>query len=43
MSLQGMVPIPVGQIESVSAGTDGEITWVVYWVPLDAGATLVAA
>jgi hypothetical protein len=43
MSLQGMVIIPVGQIESVSAGTDGEITWVVYWVPLDAGATLVAA
>jgi hypothetical protein len=35
--------IPVGQIESVSAGTDGEITWVVNWVPLDNGATLVAA
>jgi hypothetical protein len=43
ISLAGIVPIPVGQIESVSAGTDGEITWVVYWVPLDSGATLVAA
>lgn len=34
---------PVGQIESVSAGTDGEITWYVTYVPFDAGATLVAA
>lgn len=32
-----------GQIESVSAGTDGVISWVVTWVPLDDGATLVAA
>ena len=43
MSLTGVVPIPVGQIESVSLGTDGEITWVVTWIPLDDGATLVAA
>jgi len=43
IGLAGVVPIPVGQIESVSAGTDGEITWVVEWRPLDAGATLVAA
>lgn len=43
MSLTGVVPVPVGQIESVSAGTDGEITWVVTWIPLDDGATLVAA
>ncbi len=43
MSLQGVVPIPVGQVESVSAGTDGEITWVVTWIPLDDGASLVAA
>lgn len=42
-SLTGIVPIPVGQIESVSAGTDGEITWTVFWVPLDDGATLAAA
>jgi hypothetical protein len=34
---------PVGQVESVSAGTDGEITWHCYWVPLTVGATLVAA
>lgn len=41
--LTGTLIIPVGQIESVSAGTDGEITWVVFWIPLDDGATLVAA
>lgn len=41
--LTGQVPIPIGQIESVSAGTDGAILWVVHWVPLDDGATLVAA
>lgn len=32
-----------GQIESVSAGTDGAILWVVTWVPIENGATLVAA
>jgi hypothetical protein len=32
-----------GQIESVSAGTDGVILWVVTYVPVEAGATLVAA
>lgn len=32
-----------GQIESVSAGTDGVILWYVSWVPIDDGATLVAA
>lgn len=42
-TLTGGLVVPVGQIESVSAGTDGEITWVVTWVPLDTGATLVAA
>lgn len=35
--------IPVGQIEHVSAGTDGAITWYCTWVPLTSGATLVAA
>jgi hypothetical protein len=39
----GVLVLPVGQIESVSAGTDGAITWYVQWVPIDAGATLVAA
>jgi hypothetical protein len=35
--------IPIGQIESVSAGTDGVILWQATWVPLVEGATLVAA
>lgn len=33
----------VGQIESVSAGTDGVILWTVTWFPVEDGATLVAA
>jgi len=39
----GYLVLPIGQIESVSAGTDGVITWYVSWVPVDVGATLVAA
>jgi hypothetical protein len=35
--------LSIGQIESVSAGTDGVISWYVCWVPLTDGATLVAA
>lgn len=35
--------LTIGQIEHVSAGTDGKITWNVCWVPLTDGATLVAA
>lgn len=35
--------LTTGQIEHVSAGTDGVITWNVTWVPLTVGATLVAA
>lgn len=36
--------LPIGQIESVSAGTDGVITWYVTWVPYSSdSATLVAA
>lgn len=35
--------LTIGQIEHVSAGTDGAITWYVTWVPLTTGATLVAA
>lgn len=35
--------LPVGQIEHVSGGTDGVISWYVTWVPMDEGATLVAA
>ncbi len=32
-----------GQIESVSAGTDGVILWSLTYVPLDDGASIVAA
>lgn len=39
----GVLILPVGQIESVSAGTDGEITWYLTYVPYDSGATVVAA
>lgn len=35
--------LSIGQIESVSAGTDGVISWYCGWVPLTDGATLVAA
>ena len=35
--------ISTGKIQSVSAGTDGVITWVVTWIPLTDGATLVSA
>lgn len=35
--------LQTGQVESVSAGTDGVILWVVTYVPLTDGATLVAA
>ena len=37
------IAVNTGVIESVSAGTDGVILWVVTWVPLTNGATLVAA
>lgn len=33
----------IGKLQSVSAGTDGVITWYLTWFPLTAGATLVAA
>jgi hypothetical protein len=42
-TLRAPIVMTIGQIESVSAGTDGVITWVVTWVPLDDGASLVAA
>lgn len=35
--------LETGQIESVSAGTDGVILWVCTWFPIEDGATLVAA
>lgn len=42
-NIPAQLVLPVGQIESVSAGTDGEITWYLTYVPLDDGATVVAA
>jgi len=35
--------LPVGQIEHVSSGTDGVITWYATWFPYQDGSTLVAA
>jgi hypothetical protein len=35
--------VTTGQIEHVSAGSDGAITWYATWLPLVTGATLVAA
>lgn len=35
--------ISTGKIQSVSAGTDGVINWILTYVPLTDGATLVAA
>jgi hypothetical protein len=35
--------LETGQIESVSAGTDGVILWICTWFPIEDGATLVAA
>jgi len=35
--------LTTGQIEHVSAGTDGVITWCLTWVPMADGATVVAA
>lgn len=37
------IVVAEGSIESVSAGTDGAILWVVTYVPLTDGAELVAA
>lgn len=35
--------LTTGQIEHVSAGTDGAITWCLTWIPMADGATVVAA
>lgn len=35
--------VTTGTIQQVSAGTDGAITWVLTYVPLTTGATIVAA
>lgn len=41
--LKNPIIVPAGEIESVSAGTDGEITWYCTWVPYEDGGLLVAA
>jgi hypothetical protein len=35
--------LPIGQIEHVSAGTDGAITWTITWVPYSVDSALVVA
>lgn len=35
--------VTTGTIQQVSAGTDGKITWVLTWIPLTDGASIVAA
>lgn len=40
---QSKIVMETGQIEHVSAGTDGVIKWYLTYVPLDTGASVVAA
>lgn len=42
-TLKQPLVLTAGVIESVSAGTDGVILWVLTYVPLDNGASVVAA
>jgi hypothetical protein len=42
-TLKQPLVLTAGVIESVSAGTDGVINWVLTYVPLDNGASVVAA
>lgn len=42
-NLMRPVVVNTGTIEHVSAGTDGAITWVITYVPLDDGAAIEAA
>lgn len=42
-TLTSPIVLTAGSIEHVSAGTDGAITWVLTYVPLDDGASVVAA
>lgn len=41
--LQSALILPAGQIEHVSAGTDGAITWRLTYVPLSANGSVAAA
>ncbi|HEY0638393.1 MAG TPA: hypothetical protein VGD67_12165 [Pseudonocardiaceae bacterium] len=42
-TLKQSLVLTAGSIEQVSAGTDGAITWVLTYVPLDNGASIAAA
>ncbi|MGA5116858.1 hypothetical protein [Streptomyces pseudogriseolus] len=42
-TLMRPIVVNTGTIEHVSAGTDGAITWVLTYIPLDDGATVTAA
>lgn len=42
-TLKQPLVLTAGSIEHVSAGTDGAITWVLTYVPLDDGASITAA
>lgn len=42
-TLKQPLVLTAGVIESVSAGTDGVINWILTYVPLDVDATVVAA
>lgn len=42
-TLTAPIVLTAGSIEHVSAGTDGAITWVLTYVALDSGASVVAA
>lgn len=42
-TLTAPIVLTAGSIEHVSAGTDGVISWVLTYVPLDDGASIVAA
>jgi hypothetical protein len=42
-SLSTPIELPIGAINHVSLGTAGNITWNVFWLPLDDGAVLAAA
>ncbi len=42
-TLKQPLVLTAGSVEQVSAGTDGAITWVLTYVPLDDGASVTAA
>lgn len=42
-TLAAPIILTAGTLQSVSAGTDGVISWVVTWMPMSDGASLAAA